>query len=182
MWQKTAIYIFPLVHDCVIKPNLLFCPWLLNEGVGGKFYFLSIHKTLCFCLRHDGLFVGVNVFEVYLWHGHSMPLTHTTWVSLFPWTLHPHYIAWPPRVKCDAAVTNNCWARGNVLASPSILMCINTSVSVMKCHNPMSRSVTLCQFCDNRHTKTLHTYSYLLSSRARVITIKISTHLGKVSF
>ena len=78
--------------------------------------------------------------SIFMTRGRSMPLTHTAWVSLFPWTLHPHYIAWPPRVKCDAAVTNNCWARGNVLASPSILMCINTSVSVIiRCHEVWHR-------------------------------------------
>ena len=143
--------------------------------MGGKFYFLSLHKTLCFCLRHDGLYVGVNVLEVYLWHWRSMTLTHTACVSLFP----PSLLAWPHRVKCDAAVTNNCWARRQCDGVTEYLDVYQYQCQchVSQCHNPMSQSVTLCQFCDNRHTKTLHSYSYPLSPRARVITIKILTHL-----
>ena len=153
---------------CVIKPKLLFCPWLLNEGVGGKFYFLSLHKTLCFCLRHDGLFVGVNVLEVYLWHVHSMPLTHSPCVSLYHW---------PHRAKCYAAVTNNCWARR---WRHRVSWCVSIPMSqkcyVSECHNPC-HEVWHC--VSSVIIVTLKHYTLLqLSARIRalVITLKISTH------
>ena len=96
--------------------------------MGGKFHFLSLHKTLCFCWRHDGLFVGVNVLEVYLWHGHSMPLTHSPCMSLYHW---------PHRAKCYAAVTNNCWARR---WRHRVSWCVSIPMSqkcyVSECHNP----------------------------------------------
>ena len=172
-WDTVSKSYISWVHDCVIKPNLIpVCDFTRWRYVGGNFYFLSLHKTFCFCLRHDGLFVGVNVLEVYLWHGRSMTLTHTAGVSLFPSSL----LAWPHRVKCDAAVTNNCGARCDGVTEYLDVYQYQCQCHVSQCHNPMSRSVTLCQFCDNRHTKTLHSYSYPLSPRARVITIKILTH------
>ena len=55
------------------------CPWprLLNEGVGGKFDFLCLHKTLCFCLQQDGLFACVNVLDGHIYDTGPPRLTHT---------------------------------------------------------------------------------------------------------
>ena len=154
--------------------------------MGGKFHFLSLHKTLCFCLQHDGLFVGVNVLEVYLWHGLSMPLTHSPCMSLYHW---------PHRVKCFAAVTNNCWARR---WRHRVSWCVSIPMSqkcyVSECHSPCHevwhcvssviivtlKHYTLLQLsakdsCSCHNTKNLDSFSQRTNTTVSVVLVFLFT-------